>query len=542
MFALTVVIPIRNRWGELQACLDAVLQQRESPQYEIVIVDDGSEEPPPEWLRQTISGCGVPIRMKRQAPLGIPAARNRGTSLAEGDLILFLDSDSVPTAFSFASLAECAATYPKDTAFQFRIGSRLETWVGRMDDLFITAVQNAASTKDGHILYADGAGLAIRRSYSVQDGTWFNPSAVRGSDTLLLAELLKQGKLPRFVPTAMVYHDHRQSLFPYLLRHITIGYRSARADTLARVRVTSERKGKTLRRDILRELVIHSRRRRWGYSAFALVLIAGCLKLAGRIGHSVVGVKPGRHKVLNSSVDGLSSAELISRLIQAGERKRSLIATYLNSWSLIRAERDPAFRESVTNFDLCFADGIGVVYALFLTRGIRLKKVTANDFHFVLFQEAANRNLNIAFVGSAEGVAEAVARRTRLAVPDLKVVLCSSGYLSAKDEQNLVHELKRRDVRIVLVGRGQPLQELWVQRIRKVLPDTALLCVGGLFDYLSGRVKPTPVWMRRFGFEWLHRLVHHPLRYGYRYLFGGPLLFWYLVKHQVLRIIGSPSE
>jgi N-acetylglucosaminyldiphosphoundecaprenol N-acetyl-beta-D-mannosaminyltransferase len=36
--------------------------------------------------------------------------------------------------------------------------------------------------------------------------------------------------------------------------------------------------------------------------------------------------------------------------------------------------------------------------------------------------------------------------------------------------------------------------------------------VGGAFDYLTGRVRRAPVWMRRAGLEWLYRLVRQPWR------------------------------
>ena len=39
-----------------------------------------------------------------------------------------------------------------------------------------------------------------------------------------------------------------------------------------------------------------------------------------------------------------------------------------------------------------------------------------------------------------------------------------------------------------------------------------LMAVGGSFDYISGRVKRAPVWMRNRGLEWLYRLIKEPLR------------------------------
>ena len=51
------------------------------------------------------------------------------------------------------------------------------------------------------------------------------------------------------------------------------------------------------------------------------------------------------------------------------------------------------------------------------------------------------------------------------------------------------------------------------------------LCVGAALDFLSGRAERAPVWMRRAGFEWLHRLVSEPGRLWKRYLVTGPKVF-----------------
>jgi N-acetylglucosaminyldiphosphoundecaprenol N-acetyl-beta-D-mannosaminyltransferase len=180
---------------------------------------------------------------------------------------------------------------------------------------------------------------------------------------------------------------------------------------------------------------------------------------------------------------------------------------------------------------------------MFLTRLRRISKVTANDFAVVLFQEAANRGLKIALVGSEEGVAHAVALQMQQRFPVLEIVFCSTGYLDHEQEASVLGQLKRLDPHIVVVGRGQPLQERWVEHCRRILPNTSFLCVGGLFDYLSGKVKQTPTWIRRIGFEWLHRFLHHP-HYWYMYVLGIPLLYWHILKFQFKRALQAtvPSQ
>jgi N-acetylglucosaminyldiphosphoundecaprenol N-acetyl-beta-D-mannosaminyltransferase len=43
------------------------------------------------------------------------------------------------------------------------------------------------------------------------------------------------------------------------------------------------------------------------------------------------------------------------------------------------------------------------------------------------------------------------------------------------------------------------------------------LCVGATIDFLAGEKSQAPVWMRRSGLEWLHRVLTEPRRLGRRY-------------------------
>jgi N-acetylglucosaminyldiphosphoundecaprenol N-acetyl-beta-D-mannosaminyltransferase len=62
------------------------------------------------------------------------------------------------------------------------------------------------------------------------------------------------------------------------------------------------------------------------------------------------------------------------------------------------------------------------------------------------------------------------------------------------------------------VAFGAPAQEEWSARNLEVSGAAVGIGVGGTFDYLSGRVRRAPAWMRRAGLEWLFRLVREPWR------------------------------
>ncbi len=88
--AVTVVIPAHNRLSYLTEALDSVAAQS-FRDFEVVVVDDGSEEP----VAQAAEAHRIRPRVIRQTRQGPAAARNRGIFEARTEWIAFLDSDDM---------------------------------------------------------------------------------------------------------------------------------------------------------------------------------------------------------------------------------------------------------------------------------------------------------------------------------------------------------------------------------------------------------------------------------------------------------------
>jgi glycosyltransferase involved in cell wall biosynthesis len=91
---LSVVIPTHERPETLFRVLDALAAQHDAPDFEVVVVDDGSQDETPRLLARYRPG--YPFRALSQENAGPAAARNRGIEEARGRLILFLGDDTVP--------------------------------------------------------------------------------------------------------------------------------------------------------------------------------------------------------------------------------------------------------------------------------------------------------------------------------------------------------------------------------------------------------------------------------------------------------------
>lgn len=84
----SVVIPTRNEGDLLHMTVNSICEQTTYPEYEIVIVDDGSTDGSCDQYRDAQG----PVRVVEGGGVGIPRARNLGDKHAEGTFVVFLDA------------------------------------------------------------------------------------------------------------------------------------------------------------------------------------------------------------------------------------------------------------------------------------------------------------------------------------------------------------------------------------------------------------------------------------------------------------------
>ncbi len=87
---VSIIIPCYNAEKFLAQTINSVLQQTVSD-YEIIIIDDGSTDSSTEIIKS----FGSRVRAEFQTNLGASAARNKGTELAQGEFIQYLDADDL---------------------------------------------------------------------------------------------------------------------------------------------------------------------------------------------------------------------------------------------------------------------------------------------------------------------------------------------------------------------------------------------------------------------------------------------------------------
>lgn len=206
--SLSVVIPTRERPDSLIAVLDALSRQEDIDlqRVEVVVVCDGVGDPAFEAVQR--GWYPMRIRLADQIRQGPAAARNHGLAVSTGQVIVFLDDDTVPEP-AFLSVHQRAHSEAPDVVAMGPVlpppgdGTPWARWEERM----VAERYAAMAEEDGDVSprqFSTG-NASIRRLHLVR-AFGFDVTFPRGEDVELAFRLRDRGLRFRFLPEATVQH------------------------------------------------------------------------------------------------------------------------------------------------------------------------------------------------------------------------------------------------------------------------------------------------------------------------------------------------
>jgi N-acetylglucosaminyldiphosphoundecaprenol N-acetyl-beta-D-mannosaminyltransferase len=222
-----------------------------------------------------------------------------------------------------------------------------------------------------------------------------------------------------------------------------------------------------------------------------------------------------------SLVDLAVALDYLAGSIAAG--RRGYVCT-CPVYTVMMARERVEVGAAVAGAALAAPDGIGVVWALRLL-GQSVSRVYGPDLMVAAMERGLALGWKHYLYGSHPAVAAEVTRRLSARFPGLRIVGQRSPPfrpLTPAEEAADVAAINAAQPDIVWVALGSPKQDLWCARHVALLDTPLLIGVGAAFDFLAGRVRQAPLWMRRAGLEWLFRLAMEPRRLWRRYLVYNP--------------------
>lgn len=260
---LSAIIPTYERPAQLRDCLRTLQAQQLDPaRFEVVVVDDGSTADIAALVAEQAGSGAVALRCERLELTGLNAARNHGAAVADGDVLAFLDDDTlVCTGWAEAMLAAfeghpCAG-----------VGGRVRLSLDAPEPSWLAPRRYYLSEydlgEDPHWLAGDpvpvGANCAVRREDFARVGGFhrgldrLGGSLVSNGDTEFFRRLRASGGRLRYEPAAEVRHritPDRLTIDYFVRRHFAQGVSDELMRTLEHPQLAPRQRLARLTRDL----------------------------------------------------------------------------------------------------------------------------------------------------------------------------------------------------------------------------------------------------------------------------------------------------
>lgn len=219
--SVSIIIPVRNRPMEIEACLDSLSQLiYPSEKLEIIVVDDASTDN----TLQSVSKFPVrliALKENKQASF----CRNLAAREARGTILAFIDSDCLADplwlqdlipAFKDSSLGAVGGMV--DAYFKKSSLDRYE----EVKSSLIVGLRVRRSLEDEKFFYLPSCNLLVRRNLFLELGG-FREELFVGEDVDFCWRLQDAGHHVEFRPVGRVFHKHRNRLKPFCARRFDYG-------------------------------------------------------------------------------------------------------------------------------------------------------------------------------------------------------------------------------------------------------------------------------------------------------------------------------
>ena len=194
---------------------------------------------------------------------------------------------------------------------------------------------------------------------------------------------------------------------------------------------------------------------------------------------------------------------------------------------VMEAQQDIALKEILNSADLVVPDGMPLVW-LGRRKGHGLKRRVYGPELMETFCRTTGGKYRHFLYGGVQGVAEnlATVMETRFGNHVAGFYCPPFRPLTREEETAVERQIEAATPDILWVGLSTPKQEKWMYGMKGRLKVPVMVGVGAAFDFLTGRSKQAPEWMRENGLEWLYRLVSEPKRLWRRYILLGSKFVW----------------
>lgn len=219
-----------------------------------------------------------------------------------------------------------------------------------------------------------------------------------------------------------------------------------------------------------------------------------------------------KEPVLGFEVDLYSFEDALQFVHQHLKEDKGMQIVTINPEMIALGHKNDGFGRILNEADLVIPDGVGIKLALKI-KGINQENIPGIEFSKKLIGLCELEGFSIGLLGAKEEVLQKAVHNLRQEHKNLNITYFRNGYFTCEDENIIEQELKAISPKVLFVALGAPKQELLIARLKKEMPSTVFIGVGGSFDVWSGMVARAPEIWQKMGLEWLYRTLKEPSRF-----------------------------
>lgn len=200
----------------------------------------------------------------------------------------------------------------------------------------------------------------------------------------------------------------------------------------------------------------------------------------------------------------------LKEAVEYGFANRGQVVT-LNPEMVMNTKKNETLKNIIKNSELVIPDGVGIEIGFKILGKKGVSRIAGIVFAKEMIKKYLQNSLPIALIGAKQEVLELACENLKKEFDGLNIVYSQDGYFS--DETVIFEQLKTSGAQLVLVALGSPKQEEFIYKIKKEMPNTLFIGVGGSFDVWSNKVERAPEFWQKAGLEWLYRVIKEPSRF-----------------------------
>lgn len=203
-----------------------------------------------------------------------------------------------------------------------------------------------------------------------------------------------------------------------------------------------------------------------------------------------------------------------------------------NTYMIVKSYKNPVINKILNNAVLTLPDGKPLE---FIARVKRTKNIRSVSGYWLMFK-LLKTQLTHFYYGATEETLVSMNNKLEIMFPEAKILgYCSPPYLT-EDQITLdpqinkdIDSINKLKPDIIWIGISSPKQDILMEYLTHRLNRGLLIGVGAVFNYVAGKHKISPEWMKRLGLRWVYRLYQEP-RLWRRYAYGNSMFIYLVIK------------